>query len=63
MKIERQSEKLKQARALITEVAQETDIPQLQAALYQVSMNLHCAVWNLGEFESLMPDMPSASKA
>jgi hypothetical protein len=62
VKIEDQIEKLKQARALVVKVAQDTEIPQLQAALWQANMNLHCAVWNLGEFESLMPDMPSIRK-
>ncbi len=51
-------EKLKAARALVDEVCQGTDIPQIQSTVQQADMNLHWALWNLGDVEALRHDMP-----
>jgi hypothetical protein len=53
-------DKLRQARALVAEVFEGTDIPQIQATLRQADQNLHWALWNLGEVETLRPDLPAA---
>ena len=51
-------EKLKQARDLVDAVYQGCDLPQIQSTLRQADMNLHWALWNLGEVESLRHDLP-----
>lgn len=51
-------EKLKAARAAVDEVFEGTDMPQIQAILRQADMNLHWALWNLGEVEALRHDLP-----
>lgn len=48
MKPEQMIEKLKQARALVDEVYQGTDIPQIQSIIRHADQNLHWALWNLG---------------
>ena len=50
-------EKLKAARALVAEVYGGTDIPQIQSIMRHADQNLHWALWNLGEVESLRPDL------
>ena len=50
-------EKLKTARALVAEVYEGTDIPQIQSIMRHADQNLHWALWNLGEVESLRPDL------
>jgi hypothetical protein len=50
-------EKLKAARALLDEVYEGTDIPQIQSMMRHADMNLHWALWNLGEVETLRPDL------
>ncbi len=57
MKSEQMIEKLKQARALVDEVYQGTDIPQIQSIIRHADQNLHWALWNLGEVETLRPDL------
>lgn len=57
MKPEQMIEKLKQARALVDEVYQGTDIPQIQSIIRHADQNLHWALWNLGEIETLRPDL------
>ncbi len=52
-------EKLKAARTLVDEVYQGTDIPQIQATVRHADMNLHWALWNLGEVDSLRHDLPA----
>lgn len=59
MKPEQMIEKLKQARALVDEVYQGTDIPQIQSIIRHADQNLHWALWNLGEVETLRPDLKS----
>ncbi|MEJ2119643.1 MAG: hypothetical protein P8Z76_02850 [Alphaproteobacteria bacterium] len=50
-------EKLKAARTLLDEVYEGTDIPQIQSMMRHADMNLHWALWNLGEVETLRPDL------
>lgn len=52
-------EKLKTARALVAEVYEGTDIPQIQSIIRHADQNLHWALWNLGEVETLRPDLPA----
>ena len=56
---EQMIDRLKAARALVAEVFEGTDLPQIQATLRQADQNLHWALWNLGEVESLRPDLPA----
>jgi len=60
---EQKIEKLKQARVLLDDVYQGTDLPQIQSTLRQADMNLHWALWNLGEVESLRHDLPPKGEA
>jgi hypothetical protein len=50
-------EKLKAARDILGEVYEGTDIPQIQSMMRHADMNLHWALWNLGEVETLRPDL------
>ena len=50
-------EKLKAARALLDEIYEGTDIPQIQSMMRHADQNLHWALWNLGEVETLRPDL------
>ena len=50
-------EKLKAARAILGEIYDGTDIPQIQSMMRHADMNLHWALWNLGEVETLRPDL------
>jgi hypothetical protein len=50
-------EKLKAARAILDEVYEGTDIPQIQSMMRHADQNLHWALWNLGEVETLRPDL------
>jgi hypothetical protein len=50
-------EKLKSARAILGEVYEGTDIPQIQSMMRHADQNLHWALWNLGEVETLRPDL------
>ncbi len=49
--------KLRQARALVDEVVEGAEIPQIQSILRHADMNLHWALWNLGEVDGLRPDL------
>ena len=49
--------KLREARALVGEICQSTEIPQIQSILKHADMNLHWALWNLGEVDGLRPDL------
>ncbi len=50
-------EKLKAARALVHEVYEGSEIPQIQSMMRHADQNLHWALWNLGSVESLRPDL------
>jgi len=57
MKPDQMIEKLKAARELVAEIYDGTDIPQIQSIMRHADQNLHWALWNLGEVETLRPDM------
>jgi hypothetical protein len=49
-------EKLKTARALIKEAVAGLSVPMIESALAEADMNLHWALWNLGEEVELLPE-------
>ncbi len=55
-------DRLDRARALLREVYQGTDIPQIQSMMRHADQNLHWALWNLGEVRGLRPDLPEAPR-
>lgn len=57
MKPEEMIEKLRNARQLVGEICESTEIPQIQSILKHADMNLHWALWNLGEVDGLRPDL------
>ncbi len=57
MTIEQRIEKLKQARILIADAVADSGIPQLESTLREADMNLHWALWNLGEVAELRPEL------
>ena len=57
MNIEQRIERLKQARVLIAEAVAGSGIPQLESMLRDAEMNLHWALWNLGEVMELRPEL------
>lgn len=54
---------LKQARRLIADVAACSGIPQLESTLREADMNLHWALWNLGEVSELRPELENPGAA
>lgn len=49
--------RIAEARALLREVIESTDLPMIERTLKVADMNLHWAQWNLGEVTTLMPEM------
>lgn len=52
-----QVQKLKKIRAELISLIKEADSPQIETILKSADMELHCALWNLGEPMSLRPEM------
>ena len=50
-------ERIAQARALLREVIEATDLPMIERTLKLADMNLHWAQWSLGAPTTLMPEM------
>ena len=50
-------ERIAQARALLREVMDATDLPMIERTLQLADMNLHWAQWNLGARTTLMPEL------
>ncbi|MBI2815314.1 MAG: hypothetical protein HYX72_00080 [Acidobacteria bacterium] len=50
-------QRIAQARALLREVIDSTDLPMIERTLKVADMNLHWAEWNLGVPVTLMPEM------
>lgn len=46
-----------QARKLVSSAMSECDSPQIEAILRSADMELHWALWNLGEAVSLRPEL------
>jgi hypothetical protein len=55
--------KLHDARALVFQAYEATDLPQIQMILRHADQNLHWALWNLGVVNSLRPDLPEEAPA
>ncbi len=49
--------RIAQARALLREVIERTDLPMIERTVKLADMNLHWAEWNLGVPTSLMPEI------
>ena len=49
--------KLTEARRLLREVRDGTDLPQIQSILGHADQNLHWALWTLGEVDGLRPEL------
>ena len=54
---EQMLQRIAQARALLGEVIEGTDLPMIERTVKLADMNLHWAQWNLGEPVALMPEM------
>lgn len=55
-----QIEKLNEARKLIREALNDLPMPMLEVALQEADMNLHWALWNMGEPVELLPQLEDA---
>ncbi len=53
--------RIAQARALLREVIEATDLPMIERTLKLADMNLHWAQWNLGVPTTLMPELEENS--
>ncbi len=49
--------KMKQARSLIQQALVECEAPQIEMMLRNADLELHCALWNLGEPVALRPEL------
>jgi len=61
--MEERIRKIRQARAAIAEAVAGCDIPQIGAMLRSADMELHWALWNLGEAVSLRPELDYGKSA
>lgn len=57
MTTEERIEALKQARQLVNAARRDAASPMIETALTEADMNLHWALWNLGEAVELRPDL------
>src|SRR2546425_9581039 len=49
--------KIKEARTLLAAAMQGCELPQIEAMLRNADMELHWALWNLGEAVPLRPEL------
>ncbi len=56
MKAEQRVATIRQARELIAAAMNGCDSPQIETMLRSADMELHLALWNLGEAVSLRPE-------
>jgi hypothetical protein len=54
---------IREARALLIDAIGETDIPQIDAMLRSADMELHWALWNLGEPVGVRPESDYRAEA
>lgn len=54
---------IRQARELVISAMSGCDSPQIETMLRSADMELHLALWNLGEAVSLRPDLDYLDKA
>ena len=57
MKTEQRVARIREARTLILSAMSGCDSPQIEAILRSADMELHWALWNLGEAVSLRPEL------
>ena len=55
--MEERIRRIKEARSLIAEAMRGCELPQIQAMLKNADMELHWALWNLGEPVPLRPEL------
>jgi hypothetical protein len=55
--MEEQIRKIREARALLAAALEGCNVPQIEAMLRNADMELHWALWNLGEPVSLRPEI------
>jgi hypothetical protein len=55
-----QIQRIRQARELIALAMQGIDLPQIEAMLRNADMELHWALWNLGDSVELRPELELA---
>ena len=53
---------IRHARAMVISAIGETDIPQIDAILRNADMELHWALWNLGEPVGVRPESDYPAK-
>lgn len=63
MNPQNQIDRIRQAREQIASAMQGCDIPQIEQMLRNADMELHWALWNLGEPVSLRPEIDSATRS
>ena len=63
MDLQQQIMRIRQARELIAGALQGVDIPQIEAMLRNADMELHWALWNLGEPVALRPELDYAARS
>ena len=61
MKTEQRVATIRQARELIASAITGCDSPQIETMLRSADMELHLALWNLGETVSLRPEFDHAA--
>lgn len=57
METQEQVKLIRQARELVVKALAGSDIPQIEAMLRNADMELHWALWNLGEQVALRPEL------
>ena len=63
MDYDKQIQRIRQARELIASAMQGLDLPQIEAMLRNADMELHWALWNLGDPVQLRPELEPAYRA
>jgi hypothetical protein len=56
MDIQEQIRKIEEARKLLRAAMAGCDLPQIEAMLRNADMELHWALWNLGETPGMRPE-------
>lgn len=62
MKTEDLAVRIHRARELLVPAINECESPQIETMLRSADMELHLALWNLGETVSLRPELDYAEK-
>ncbi len=56
-------QRIRQARELVVSAMQGLDLPQIEAMLRNADMELHWALWNLGDSVQLRPELDPGYRA